>query len=82
MSLSVVPHAVEQTKRSVTEAVATATRHGIKPSASLCSVSRIIQSLLRRAGNMNIYLVLSCLKDCYRAIGRSILPILCVRGEK
>ena len=54
MSLNVVPHAAESTKHGVPTVATTATRHGIKSSAYLYSVSHIERSILRRAGSMTI----------------------------
>ena len=76
MSLSVVPHAAEPIKHGVPRVAATATRHGIKPSAYLYPVSHIERSILRRAGNMNICHVLSALEgycwDTVRGIFYSV----------
>jgi hypothetical protein len=74
MSLSVVPHAVGLTKHGFPTVAATATLHGIKPSAYLYPVSHIEQSILRRAGNMNICHVLSALEGYYWDTVRGILP--------
>ncbi len=61
MSLSAVLNAAEPTKHSVPKVAATATLHGINPSAYLSPVLHTKWNFIGRAGDVSFYLALPAL---------------------